>query len=68
MPKGKVENVQPAAQIHETLAGFIGKIILYKLTNITMANGPRLKKYFVLKMGIFQPAMLVYQRVHYNYR
>ncbi len=28
-----------------------------------MENGPGLKMYFLLKMGIFQPAMLVYQRV-----
>ena len=29
-----------------------------------MENGPGLKMYFLLKMVIFQPAMLVYQRVH----
>ena len=28
-----------------------------------LENGPGLKMYFLLKMGIFQPAMLVYQRV-----
>ena len=28
-----------------------------------MENGPGWKMYFLLKMGIFQPAMLVYQRV-----
>ena len=28
-----------------------------------MENGPGLKMYFVLNMGIFQPAMSVYQRV-----
>ena len=31
--------------------------------NIAMENVPGLKMYFLLKMGIFQPAMLVYQRV-----
>ena len=31
--------------------------------NIAMKNGPGWKMYFLLKMGIFQPAMLVYQRV-----
>ena len=30
-------------------------------TNMAMENGPGLKMYFLLKMGIFQPAMLVYQ-------
>ncbi len=29
-----------------------------------MEHGPGLKMYFLLKMGIFQPAMLVYQRVY----
>ena len=33
------------------------------LYNIAMQNGPGLKMYFLFKMGIFQPAMLVYQRV-----
>ena len=28
-----------------------------------MENGPGLKMCFLLNMGIFQPAMLVYQRV-----
>ena len=28
-----------------------------------MENGPRFKMYFLLKMGIFQPAMLVYRSV-----
>ena len=28
-----------------------------------MENGPGLKMYFLLNMGIFQPAMLVYRRV-----
>ncbi len=28
-----------------------------------MENGPGLKMYFLLNMGIFQPAMLVYQSV-----
>ena len=28
-----------------------------------MENGPGLKMYFLLKMGIFQPAMLDYRRV-----
>ncbi len=28
-----------------------------------MENGPEMKIYFLLKMVIFQPAMLVYQRV-----
>ena len=30
-------------------------------TNIAMEHGPGLKMYCLLKMGIFQPAMLVYQ-------
>ena len=34
-----------------------------KLTWLAMENGPGLKMYFPLKMGIFQPAMLVYQMV-----
>ena len=36
-------------------------------TNIAVAGkwGPRIESmYFLLEMGIFQPAMLVYQRVH----
>ena len=33
-------------------------------TNVAMENGPRLKMYFLLRKGIFQPAMLVYQRVY----
>ena len=32
-----------------------------------LENGPGMKMYFLLKMGIFQPAMLVYQRVHVFY-
>ncbi len=34
-------------------------------TNIAglLENGPEMKMYFLLKMGRFQPAMLVYQRV-----
>ncbi len=28
-----------------------------------MENGPGLKMYFLLELGIFQPAMLVYQMV-----
>ena len=34
-------------------------------TNIAMENGPGLKMYFLLNIGIFQPAMLVYQRAVY---
>ena len=34
-------------------------------TNIAMENRPDLKMYFLLNMGIFQPAMLVYQRVYF---
>ena len=30
---------------------------------MAIENGPGLKMYSILKMGIFQPAMLVYQRV-----
>ena len=30
---------------------------------MAMENGPGLKIYFLLNMGIFQPAMLVYQGV-----
>ena len=32
-----------------------------------MENGPGLKMYFLLNMGIVQPAMLVYQRVQWNF-
>ena len=32
-------------------------------SNIAMENGPEMKMYFLLNMWIFQPAMLVYQRV-----
>ncbi len=32
-----------------------------------MENGPGLKMYFLLKMVVFQPAMLVYQRVYLVY-
>ncbi len=35
-------------------------------TDLAMENGPRMKMYALLKMGIFQPAMLVYWRVHSN--
>ena len=35
-------------------------------TNIAMENRPDLKMYFLLNMGIFQPAMLVYQRVYFS--
>ena len=31
---------------------------------LAMENGPGMKMYFLFNMGIFQPAMLVYQRVH----
>ena len=44
-------------------------------TNIAMENGFGLKMYFLLNIGIFQPAMLVYQRAvyfdgyhHHNHR
>ena len=33
-------------------------------TNIAMENGPGLKMYFLLKMVMFQPAMLIYQRAN----
>ena len=36
---------------------------ILKKYNIAMENGPGLKMYFLLNMVIFQPAMLVYQRV-----
>ena len=32
-------------------------------STVAMENGPGLKMYFLLNMGMFQPAMLVYQRV-----
>ena len=35
----------------------------FRLSTVAMENGPGLKMYFVLNMGIFQPAMSVYQRV-----
>ena len=31
-----------------------------------LENGPNSKMYFLLKMRIFQPAMLVYQRVAFS--
>ena len=34
------------------------------LRYLAMENGPGLKMYFLLKMVIFLPAMLVYQRVY----
>ena len=34
---------------------------------IYLENGPGLKMYVLLKVGIFQPTMLVYQRVPTNY-
>ena len=37
--------------------------VTLRQTNIAMENGPGLKMYFLSKMGISQPAMLVYQRV-----
>ena len=33
------------------------------VTCFLLKNGPGLKMFFLLKMGIFQPAMLVYQRI-----
>ena len=33
---------------------------------MAMENGPGLKMYFLVRLGIFQPAMLVYQRVMVN--
>ena len=43
-----------------------GEIVQLTLrqTNVVVENGPGLKMYFLLKKGIFQPAMLVYQRVY----
>ena len=38
-------------------------VIHGNVKHIAMGNGPGLKMYFLLKMGIFQPAMLVYWRV-----
>ena len=42
---------------------FSGGVWILRDSNIAMKNGPGLKMYILLKMGIFQPAMLVYQRL-----
>ena len=49
---------------------FVSAVIFYVFSKVTMytlvnkhGNGTGLKMYFLLNMAIFQPAMLVYQRV-----
>ena len=41
--------------------GSLSNLFIIQVT--PMENGPGLKMYFLLEMVIFQPAMLVYQRV-----
>ena len=42
---------------------FVGRYALGRVPSSWLENGPEMKMYFLLKIGIFQPAMLVYQRV-----
>jgi len=42
-----------SARVHSEINGFIAG----------WKNGPAMKMHFLVKMGIFQPAMLVFQRI-----